>query len=152
MKYMFLILLSTNVYASDITEIIKKTEKKYNIFPGLIQAMVDVESNGRPHVINHNDGNSDQKAKGLKVKSYGLMQIQVAAARDVGFTGKPNELMVPATNIEYGARYLKKYLDIYKDDVSRALTCYNAGYRACRQNAYSRYVGLVLNAYIKRNF
>lgn len=58
--------------------------------------------------------------------SYGLMQILNRTAQGEGFTGSPDALYDPGTNIKYGASFLKKLLVRYPD-LSAAVASYNMG-------------------------
>lgn len=58
--------------------------------------------------------------------SYGLMQILHKTAAGVGYTGAPDGLFDPATNIKYGGVYLAGLLKKYPD-LSAAVASYNMG-------------------------
>lgn len=60
--------------------------------------------------------------------SYGLCQIMGQTARELGFAGDYlTQLIDPATNLEFGARKLKRCLDRANGDVKSALLLYNGG-------------------------
>lgn len=146
----FLFLIVPNALASEIVpftipNLLSATEIKYDLPKGLLHAVVRVESGNNHKAFVKHDGKSG-------LSSYGLMQIQMASAKSVGFKGTSAQLMTPVNNIEYGARYLKWLMNTNGNNVSLALTCYNAGpySYACRNKKYGRYVGLVLNHWIKR--
>lgn len=171
MKTMYVslvMLIGTISYANENMEIplpslIKASEIKYELPEGLLNAMISVESNGNHKAVNKNDGNSAQRGKGLKIRSYGLMQMQLDAARLVqrlkakrdGLRLKkkdlvtPRQLMKPEVNVDYGAAYVKWLLDTHNGNVSLALTCFNSGPNSnlCKtKHYYGEYVGKVLNA------
>lgn len=146
---------------------LKAAEIKYELPEGLLLALAHVESNGNANAINKDDGNKLHKEQGLKIKSYGLLQIQLATARMIQRlmakqqkfiinkhnTIKSNDLMKAEINIEYGAFYLKWLLQTYNDNVARSLSCFNAGTASyfCKNNKYNGdYVGKILNAWIKK--
>jgi len=70
------------------------------------------------------------------VDAYGLMQIKLETAQDMGFTGIPAQLYIPATNIEYGTKYLRYQLDRYSSDLRKAISAYNAGTYTTVNTAY----------------
>lgn len=166
-----LLVLSTTAYANDIIDmplpnLIKAAEVKYALPEGLLAAMIQVESNGNHKAINKDDGNSVHKQQGLKIKSYGLMQMQLASARLVqrikakkeGLILKKKDLITPAqlmtaeVNIDYGAAYIKWILENHKNNVAWSITCWNAGVNSslCKNKRYyGEYVGKVLNAMIE---
>ena len=88
----------------------------------LVFAIIWTESSGRENV----------KRKEDSFYSYGLMQITLNAARDVGFRGGWRELMEPRTNIYYGTRYLSKLLSEWRNPVL-AVAAYNAGTRRVKE-------------------
>ncbi len=58
---------------------------------------------------------------------WGMMQIQGAVARELGFTGRfLSELCDPRINIEYGCKHLKGFYRRY-GNWSDAIASYNAG-------------------------
>ena len=103
----------------------------------LIMAIKKVESNMDKDAISNKD-------------ALGLMQIMYESAKDVGFTGTPEELMDPITNTKYGCLYLAK---LYKEkkDMNKALDAYNRGSKAETNNPYlgnwkdHPYVGKILS-------
>lgn len=65
--------------------------------------------------------------------SVGLMQVLPSTAKDRGFTGTPDMLYDPRTNIKYGMRHLKWSYDQLKSKLGKApdkalwIKSYNAG-------------------------
>lgn len=118
-------------------------EQRYSLPSGILSALSYVESKHRASAFVRHDGKSHKA-------SHGLVQIQMAAARQMGFKGTAKELMVPSVNIEYGAAYLNWLLMKKNKDVARALVCYNSGLHSslCKSGLYTNYVGLVLNALV----
>lgn len=101
--------------------------------PGeLVRAVCKVESGLNPAAIHHSDGHS---------KSYGLCQIKLATARQMGYDGTVQGLMDPETNAMYAAKYLKMQKERYGNWL-QAISAYNAG-RAIISNR--NYVRQVLN-------
>ena len=98
--------------------------------PNLLSAVCFVESGHKPSAYVAMDGQSP---------SYGLCQIKLATARQVGFEGSTRDLMHPATNALYAAKYLRWQYERY-GSWDKAVSAYNAG-RAIKGNA--GYVGRV---------
>jgi len=92
---------------------------QYSLDENLIRAVIWKESSGHPN------------AKRWEGEGYGysrgLMGVLYATALQVGFTGKPDDLFDPETNIYCGTAYLRWQLDRYGEDVEMALSAYNAG-------------------------
>ncbi|MNM92610.1 Soluble lytic murein transglycosylase precursor [compost metagenome] len=81
----------------------------------------------------------------------GLMQLMPATAREMGVTN----VYDPKANIQGGARYLKRLMTMFDNDIRLAVAAYNAGPQAVlsRGNVVppfaetQRYVPSVLNQY-----
>ncbi|MDV7211498.1 lytic transglycosylase domain-containing protein [Azotobacter beijerinckii] len=76
----------------------------------LLHAVIRAESNYDPHAIS---------PKG----AAGLMQLMPDTARELGVA----DVWDPAANIRGGARYLKRLLEMFDQDLSLAVAAYNAG-------------------------
>jgi soluble lytic murein transglycosylase-like protein len=122
--------------------IVTDVAARYRIDPGLLSAMIRVESAGKPRAIS---------SKG----ALGLMQVMPATARSMGVTDPAALLADPALAIETGAAYLKTLQARLGNDVPLIVAAYNAGPGAVlkagrRVPAYQetqRYVGKVMAAY-----
>lgn len=68
--------------------------------------------------IHYNDGNSH---------SYGVCQIKLIAAQEMGFRGTSAELMQPKNNVRFAAAYLHYQISRYHGNVARAVVAYNKG-------------------------
>jgi len=114
MKYLTLIslLLPINAFAVNVN--------------CLVKAMIKAESSGDPEAINITH---------IGV-SYGLMQIQLSTAQDMGFRGTLAELFKPAVNKKYGTRYIKYLLRRYHDQVYLSLDAYNRGMQKAEDYPY----------------
>jgi soluble lytic murein transglycosylase-like protein len=66
--------------------------------------------------------------------TLGLMQIKYATARGLGFTGSAQDLMDPATNLEWGMRYLAQAYKLGRGDLCRTVLKYQSGHRAVQMN------------------
>ena len=60
--------------------------------------------------------------------TIGLMQIKLATARGLGYTGDAAGLRDPDTNLSYGVKYLAGAYRAAAGDHSRAMHYYAAGY------------------------
>jgi soluble lytic murein transglycosylase-like protein len=70
----------------------------------------------------------------------GLMQIKLATARSMGYTGSAAGLLDPDTNLTYGVRYLAGAYRAAGGHHGRAVGYYASGYRGARlpARAYAR--------------
>ncbi|MEI6289571.1 MAG: lytic transglycosylase domain-containing protein [Chloroflexota bacterium] len=94
----------------DFSSLINAAAKKYNIAPGLIQAVVKAESNFNSSAVS-------------SVGAQGLMQLLPATAAGLGVTNA----LDPAQNIDGGAKFLSQLLSHYNGNVKLAVAAYNAG-------------------------
>ena len=101
---------------SKLTPLIDQTAKLVRLHPGLLHAMVMVESAYNP------------EAKSKK-GAQGLMQLMPATASRYGV----DDSYDPRQNLQGGARYLKDLLEEFEFDLQLALAAYNAGENAVRR-------------------
>ena len=90
--------------------IIDRAAKRYGLDPLLIESMISQESAGRPDAVS---------SKGAK----GLMQLMDETAEEMGVKNPFD----PEENILGGARYLRRLVDRWDGDLTKALAAYNAG-------------------------
>ena len=90
--------------------IVTAAAEKTGVDAGLVQAVIDQESRGRPCAVS---------ARGAQ----GLMQLMPETAEYLE-VGDPLD---PQENVEAGARLLKMLLERYGNDRALALSAYNAG-------------------------
>jgi soluble lytic murein transglycosylase-like protein len=102
---------------SKYTPLIAKVSKELRLHPGLLHAMVLVESAYNPVAIS-------------KRGARGLMQLMPETASRYGV----DNILDPRQNLEGGARYLSDLLREFEYDIKLALAAYNAG-----ENAVKRY-------------
>jgi len=91
--------------------------RRHGVDPGLVLAVVDVESAFRPDAVS---------PKG----ALGLMQLMPATADALGVT----DPFDPAQNLDAGARHLRALLLAHDGDLEKALAAYNAGSEAVRRH------------------
>jgi hypothetical protein len=99
-----------------LTPLIEQTAKELRLHPGLLHAVVLVESAYNP------------QAKSKK-GAQGLMQLMPGTASRYGVS----DAYDPRQNLEGGARYLKDLLAMFKYDLKLALAAYNAGENAVKK-------------------
>lgn len=97
---------------------------KYKLPPMLIAKIIKLESDFNPRETSHMD-------------ALGLMQIRKGHAK------RGENLYDPATNIEFGCRLLREYVDQFGGDMHRGLSAYLHGpiyvaNRGVRSTRYSR--------------
>jgi soluble lytic murein transglycosylase-like protein len=90
--------------------------------PALIKAVIGQESAFVP--------NATRAEPQIGDASTGLMQLLAKTAKALGYTGTPQGLFDPATNIHYGTKLLSENLARVSGDIPRAVSAYNGGWRA----------------------
>jgi soluble lytic murein transglycosylase-like protein len=81
----------------------------------LVHRVIKRESGYRPQLVGRGG-------------TIGLMQIKLATARSLGYTGTAEGLRDPATNLTYAAKYLAGAFLAAKGDHNRAVAYYAGGY------------------------
>lgn len=117
--------------------VIARAGRTYGVSPGLVKAVVHVESRFDLTAVSHRG-------------AQGLMQLMPATSRSLGV----DDPFDPWQNIEGGTRYLRYLMKRFKGDLSLALAAYNAGETAVRRfggippyGETQRYVKRVLALY-----
>jgi Rod binding domain-containing protein len=95
---------------SQYNGLVNSASKEYQVEPGLIKAIIAVESGGN-------------KLATSKTSAKGLMQLMDDTAQDMGV----NDSFNPHQNIQGGTKYISEMLNKYDGDLSLALAAYNAG-------------------------
>ncbi|KJS33258.1 MAG: hypothetical protein VR64_03260 [Desulfatitalea sp. BRH_c12] len=93
-----------------IARSIDRAAAKYDLSSGLIRSVIEAESNFRVRAVS-------------PAGALGLMQLMPATARELGVDDAFNV----EQNIDGGARYLRRMLDMFGQDLKKALSAYNAG-------------------------
>jgi soluble lytic murein transglycosylase-like protein len=84
-------------------------------------------------------GKESSFVKTTDTGSVGLMQLELATARGLGFTGTREQLFDPATNIDLGVKFLRELYDRYPTEPWDAIyAAYNSG--KVRRNPYGKFV------------
>lgn len=117
---------------------IRNASEKYMVDPALIEAIIQVESSFRPHVVSHSG-------------ATGLMQLMPGTARDLKVTDRYD----PRQNIHGGVRYVSELMERFNHDLTLVVAAYNAGPNAVEAHGgippnkpeTTRYVDKVLTAY-----
>lgn len=106
----------------------------------LVHRVIMRESRYQPHLIGHGG-------------TIGLMQIKLATARGLGYTGDAAGLRDPATNLTYGVKYLAGAYHAANGDHGRAIRYYAGGYYyvAKRQRQEIAHQGDLNQAWLEPN-
>jgi soluble lytic murein transglycosylase-like protein len=91
-----------------------------NLPEDLVRRVIKRESGGNPRAVSQ--GN------------YGLMQIKLATARGMGYTGTAAGLLDADTNMTYAAKYLAGAYRVASGNANRAVHYYAAGYYYAAKN------------------
>lgn len=105
-------------YPLPFEEYVKKSAEKYNVDPYLIWAVMREESYYRADIVSW-------------AGAIGLMQIMPATGQDIAsrlnMTIEDNDLTNPEINVEFGTFYIRSMLNMFSEDVDKALAAYNGG-------------------------
>jgi hypothetical protein len=93
----------------------------------LVDRVIKRESGGNPRAVSR--GN------------YGLMQIRLGTAREMGYGGSAAGLLDPTTNMTYAVRYLAGAYRAAGGNESRAVALYARGYNASPRVQEASYYG-----------
>ena len=122
-----------------LDEYIIRIAEENGVDPALVMGIIQVESNWNPKAV---------RVEPSGYKSIGLMQVTIQAARDVGYMGDEEGLFDPKTNIRCGVKYLRKMLDMFDNNIYKAVAAYNAGPGNVKRGRFSfAYVTKVMREY-----
>jgi len=121
-------LLSTgSAFANEASKLVAAEARKQGVPVALAVAVAHTESTFNCRAYN----------KG----AIGLMQIKLATARGIGYTGSAKGLYDCATNAHYGVKYLKAALQKAGGNHCHAATLYNRGiYAKPKSSGYCKKV------------
>ena len=103
-------------------DLIHQVCRAYNLPFALIQAQMLHESSGDPFAFRYEEGFYRRYIKGnlnakaarfgpLAACSYGLMQIVLETAYELGFDGRPEELFLDRVSLTWGCRKMRALWD-----------------------------------------
>ncbi len=129
------VIIASRISARPYESLIQKFANKHNVPVNLAHAVVRVESNYKA------------RTKGA-AGEIGLMQIKPSTARGLGFNGSIQDLYDPATNLEYGMRYLARAYKLSGGNTCGTILKYNAGHAAKKMNSISAKYCLKVKTYL----
>ena len=97
------------------TEMVAAHAQANGVPEALVHRVIMRESRYQPHLIGHGG-------------TIGLMQIKLATARGLGYTGDTTGLHDPNTNLTYGVKYLAGAYRAANGDHDRTVRYYSSGY------------------------
>lgn len=98
---------------------IRTVSLEHGVPTTLIYATIFKESSVNP--------NAQRWEPNVEQYAMGFGQVLPTTAEWLGFTGQAEQLLDPATNLNYVAKYLRYQLDRYGNDIPKAIAAYNAG-------------------------
>ena len=120
-------------------DLVAAAARMHNVPQALLHALIKAESGYNPKA---------RSAAG----ALGLMQLMPGTAKEMGV----EDVLDPEDNVQGGARYLKRMLNLFDNDITLAVAAYNAGPEAVRRRGAvppfaetRRYVPNVLREYRK---
>jgi hypothetical protein len=107
---------SMHVNRARYSAMIDEIANEARLYPALLHAVVKAESAYDPNAVS-------------PAGAVGLMQLMPLTAKRYGVKDRRD----PRTNLEGGARYLRKLLTKYNNNIKLALAAYNAGDKAVQK-------------------
>jgi soluble lytic murein transglycosylase-like protein len=89
----------------------------------LMQAIIGIESGFNPNAVSPRG-------------AIGLMQVMPSTAAGLGLADPRHALLDPRTNLDVGARYLRKLVDLFPGRIDLAVAAYNAGEQSVMRNGW----------------
>jgi len=125
---------------ADYAELVAKHARANGVPEALVHRVIMRESRYHPHLVGRGG-------------TIGLMQIKLATARGLGYSGDAAGLHDPDTNLTYGVKYLAGAYRVANGDHNRAVHYYAAGYyyAAKRQRLEARQPKLVAETRLQPN-
>lgn len=112
----------------DFDREIADAARDYRVPVAMLKAIIAAESEFNPRAYRYE--------KHLNDASYGLMQLLYRTAKSLGYTGTPDGLYDPRTNIRLGAAYMADNLRTAAGNghsMEAAISAYNAGFSGVRR-------------------
>ena len=106
---------SAHAQRSEYDALVATHARANGVPEALVHRVIVRESRYRPHLVGRGG-------------TIGLMQIKLATARGLGYTGDAEGLRDPDTNLTYGVKYLAGAYRAANGDHSRAMHYYASGY------------------------
>jgi soluble lytic murein transglycosylase-like protein len=100
---------------ADYNELVARHAQANGVPEALVHRVIVRESRYRPHLVGRGG-------------TIGLMQIKLATARGLGYTGSAEGLRDPDTNLTYAVKYLAGAYHAANGDHQRAVHYYASGY------------------------
>lgn len=100
-------------------DLIEEAANTYRVPFAWVKAVIGTESGFDPKAYRAEPAISDA--------SYGLMQILYSTARSLGYSGTPEGLFDPRTNIMLGTKYIAQLIERWGMDFKRVYSAYNSG-------------------------
>lgn len=118
--------------------LIVSVSNTYGLDYQLLKAQIQVESSGDPfafrfepsfylHYLKSNDKALSKQYGPLGACSYGLMQVMLEVAMELGFSDRPEKLFSPSIGLSFGAKKMQELLKWSNGNYDKALSAYNAG-------------------------
>jgi soluble lytic murein transglycosylase-like protein len=100
---------------ADYNELVARHAQANGLPEALVHRVIVRESRYQPHLVGRGG-------------TIGLMQIKLATARSLGYTGSAEGLRDPDTNLTYAVKYLAGAYRAANGDHNRAVSYYASGY------------------------
>lgn len=140
MKALIMFFMFIGVAEGNVERVFQREEKLHNLPVNLLKAICFVESRHNLKIKAVIDGAS---------RSWGICQVKLLAAKQVGFNLPERLLAQPDINIRIAAKYLRYQLDRYNNNVKKGLTAYNRGSIVTTTNLNNSYVRKVFSTWEK---
>jgi len=122
------------------TDLIQRVANSYALPADVLEGQVLAESHGDPFALRYEPAYFDRYVRGrspeivkahqygpLAACSFGLLQILLETAMEIGFDGRPEDLFEPHIGLAWGAKHLAALLAWADGDLMRALAAFNGG-------------------------
>ncbi len=133
--------------------LLEQLSKEFGIEQKLLESIMIQESSGKAHAYGFEPGFYERYLKSNKEylgaipervsASYGLFQVMYPVAKELGFTGHPEELFVPEISGKIACKLLKNLIQWSNGDIAKALAAYNGGkgnWKGTHPQAYAKQV------------